>query len=53
MLLRACEPAVAQGVLVARSRRFDDADQVIEYAELIARADTRFEYRYEYPPPSP
>ena len=40
-------------VLVARSRRFDDSDQVIEYAELIARADTRVEYRYEYLPPSP
>lgn len=39
-------------VLVARSRRYDDADQVIEYAELIARADTRVEYRYEYLPPS-
>ena len=39
-------------VLVARSRRFDNADQVIEYAELIARADTRVEYRYEYLPPS-
>jgi DNA-binding GntR family transcriptional regulator len=33
-------------VLVARSRRFDAGDQVIEYAELIARADTRVEYRY-------
>ena len=39
-------------VLVARSRRFDADDQVIEYAELIARADTRVEYRYEYLPPS-
>jgi len=37
-------------VLVAHSRRFDDADAVIEYAELIARADTRVEYRYEYLP---
>ena len=35
-------------VLVAHSRRFDTGDQVIEYAELIARADTRVEYRYEY-----
>lgn len=33
-------------VLVAHSRRFDATDQVIEYAELIARADTRVEYRY-------
>src|SRR5215472_15780396 len=40
-------------VLVAASRRFGDADQVIEYAELVARADTRVEYRYEYLPPSP
>jgi len=39
-------------VLVARSRRFDTGDQVIEYAELIARADTRVEYRYEYLPPA-
>ena len=37
-------------VLVAHSRRFDAADAVIEYAELIARADTRVEYRYEYLP---
>src|ERR1700678_4091202 len=37
-------------VLVATSRRFDRADQVIEYAELITRADTRVEYRYDYKP---
>ena len=37
-------------VLVAHSRRFDAGDQVIEYAELIARADTRVEYRYDYHP---
>lgn len=37
-------------VLVAASRRFDANDTVIEYAELIARADTRVEYRYEYLP---
>jgi GntR family transcriptional regulator len=37
-------------VLVANSRRFDASDQVIEYAELIARADTRVEYRYTYQP---
>jgi hypothetical protein len=36
-------------VLVAASRRFDDAGRVIEYAELIARADTRVEYRYRVP----
>ena len=35
-------------VLIAASRRFDADDTVIEYAELIARADTRVEYRYEY-----
>ena len=35
-------------VLIAHSRRFDAGDQVLEYAELIARADTRVEYRYEY-----
>ncbi len=35
-------------VLIAHSRRFDAADAVIEYAELIARADTRVEYRYDY-----
>ena len=42
-------------VLVAHSRRLGAGDEVIEYAELIARADTRVEYRYEYlpsPPPS-
>ena len=37
-------------VLIAASRRFDADDAVIEYAELIARADTRVEYRYEYLP---
>jgi len=37
-------------VLIAHSRRFDSDDQVLEYAELIARADTRVEYRYEYLP---
>ena len=37
-------------VLVAHSRRFDAGDRVIEYAELIARADTRVEYRYDYKP---
>ncbi len=37
-------------VLIAASRRFDAADAVIEYAELVARADTRVEYRYEYLP---
>ena len=37
-------------VLIAHSRRFDSGDQVLEYAELIARADTRVEYRYEYLP---
>ena len=35
-------------VLVAASRKFDSSDRAIEYAELIARADTRVEYRYEY-----
>jgi len=46
------EFAIKRGspVLIARSRRFDDADVVIEYAELIARADTRVEYRYEFKP---
>ena len=34
----------------AFDRRFDADDNVIEYAELIARADTRVAYRYEYRP---
>ena len=34
-------------VVVVHSRRMDAADTVIEYAELIARADTRVAYRYE------
>jgi len=38
-------------VLAPLSRRFDAADTAIEYAELIARADTRVAYRYEYRPP--
>jgi hypothetical protein len=33
------------------SRRFAVGDAVIEYAELIARADTRVVYRYDYAPP--
>jgi DNA-binding GntR family transcriptional regulator len=37
-------------VIVVHSRRMDAADTVIEYAELIARADTRVAYRYEYLP---
>jgi DNA-binding GntR family transcriptional regulator len=39
-------------VVVANSRRFDADDAVIEYAELIARADTRVLYRYDYLPGS-
>lgn len=35
-------------VIVVHSRRFDADDSVVEYAELIARADTRVIYRYEY-----
>jgi DNA-binding GntR family transcriptional regulator len=35
-------------VVVVHSRRLDASDTVIEYAELIARADTRLAYRYEY-----
>jgi DNA-binding GntR family transcriptional regulator len=35
-------------VVVVHSRRFDADDKVIEYAELIARADTRLTYRYDY-----
>jgi DNA-binding GntR family transcriptional regulator len=37
-------------VTVVHSRRMDAADTVIEYAELIARADTRVTYRYEFLP---
>ena len=37
-------------VTVVHSRRFAADDTVIEYAELIARADTRVTYRYEYRP---
>ena len=35
-------------VVVIHSRRFAAGDSVLEYAELIARADTRVEYRYNY-----
>lgn len=35
-------------VVVVHSRRLDAADKVLEYAELIARSDTRLTYRYEY-----
>jgi DNA-binding GntR family transcriptional regulator len=37
-------------ITVVHSRRFAADDTVIEYAELIARADTRITYRYEYSP---
>jgi len=37
-------------VVVVHSRRFAADDTVIEYAELISRADTRVAYRYEYLP---
>jgi GntR family transcriptional regulator len=35
-------------VTIVQSRRFAADDTVIEYAELIARADTRILYRYDY-----
>jgi DNA-binding GntR family transcriptional regulator len=35
-------------VAVVHSRRFDVEGNVIEYSELIARADTRIIYRYRY-----
>jgi DNA-binding GntR family transcriptional regulator len=35
-------------VVVVYSRRMDAADAVTEYAELIARADTRVAYRYQF-----
>ena len=37
-------------VTVVHSRRFAADDTVMEYAELIARADTRLSYRYDYGP---
>jgi DNA-binding GntR family transcriptional regulator len=37
-------------VLVAQSRRYDDAGRVIEYSELVTRADARVQYRYDYRP---
>jgi DNA-binding GntR family transcriptional regulator len=35
-------------VVVVHSRRFGADDAVLEYSELVARADTRVEYRYTY-----
>jgi GntR family transcriptional regulator len=35
-------------VIVVYSSRFDAHDNIIEYAELVARADTRVAYRYQY-----
>jgi len=35
-------------VVVVHSRRFDADDAVLEYSELVARADARVEYRYTY-----
>jgi DNA-binding GntR family transcriptional regulator len=40
-------------VTVVHSRRFAADDSVIEYSELIARADTRIVYRYLYGPAGP
>ncbi|MGH3273939.1 MAG: GntR family transcriptional regulator [Streptosporangiaceae bacterium] len=40
-------------VTVVHSRRMDATDTVLEYAELIARADTRVTYRYQYLPRQP
>jgi len=37
-------------VTTVHSRRFASDGTVIEYAELIARADTRIVYRYNYSP---
>ena len=37
-------------MVVVHSRRFAADDTVIEYAELISRADTRVTYRYEFLP---
>jgi DNA-binding GntR family transcriptional regulator len=47
------EFAIKRGspVVVVHSRRFAADNTVLEYAELIARADTRVTYRYEYRPP--
>jgi DNA-binding GntR family transcriptional regulator len=46
------EFAIKRGspVVVVHSRRFATDDTIIEYAELVARADTRVTYRYEYRP---
>jgi DNA-binding GntR family transcriptional regulator len=35
-------------VVVVHSRRFGADDAALEYSELVARADTRVEYRYAY-----
>ena len=37
-------------VTVVHARRFDDSDNVIEYAELVARGDAQVVYRYQYSP---
>ena len=37
-------------VVVVHSRRFAPDDTVLEYSELIARADTRIQYRYGFQP---
>jgi DNA-binding GntR family transcriptional regulator len=39
-------------VAVVHSRRFGAGDEVVEYSELVARADTRIIYRYDYQQPS-
>ncbi len=40
-----------QPVTVVHSRRFAADDAILEYAELVARADTRVVYRYDFAPP--
>jgi DNA-binding GntR family transcriptional regulator len=44
------EFAIKRGspVVIVHSRRFAADDTALEYAELIARADTRVQYRYDY-----
>jgi len=39
-------------VAVVHARRFDASGAVIEYAELVARGDTRIVYRYDYTQPT-
>jgi hypothetical protein len=47
---RAAGPTATRRRSRCRARRYDADGRVLEYSELITRADTRVQYRYAYQP---